>query len=158
MANLSDLVGFALTVTTWLVIMWSFWPYPFGNFDLPFILSTISVQKFLICRSSVRIIFLSRLSVQKFQLAVHPFTVPLSNGLPNCSSPVRLLFRSVFERLALGTLSRERSQIPGGLNLFSDGLKEYFSNWIEWIVIIHRIHKWRPRGTTWFRMHENEAW
>ena len=23
---------------------------------------------------------------------------------------------------------------------------------------IHRIHKWRPRGTTWFRMHENEAW
>ena len=23
---------------------------------------------------------------------------------------------------------------------------------------IHRIHKWRPRGTTWFRMLENEAW
>ena len=26
------------------------------------------------------------------------------------------------------------------------------------IHVIHRIHKWRPRGTIWFRMHENEAW
>ncbi|XP_073258550.1 uncharacterized protein [Porites lutea] len=25
-------------------------------------------------------------------------------------------------------------------------------------LTIHRIHKWRPRGTTWFRMLENEAW
>ena len=24
--------------------------------------------------------------------------------------------------------------------------------------IIHRIHKWQLRGTTWFRMHENKAW
>ena len=31
---------------TSLVIMSSFRPYPFGNFDLPFILSTLSVRKF----------------------------------------------------------------------------------------------------------------
>ena len=23
---------------------------------------------------------------------------------------------------------------------------------------IHRIHKWRPRGTAWFRIHGSEAW
>ena len=37
--------------------------------------------------------------------------VPVSNGLPNFSSPVRLLFHSAFERLAFGTLSRERSHM-----------------------------------------------
>ena len=58
----------------------------------------------------------SRLSVRphpfdNLKLAVHPFRVPVSNCLPNRSSPVRLPFCSAFERLAFGTLSRERSQI-----------------------------------------------
>ena len=115
MANLSDLVGFVLTVTTWLAIMSSFRPYPFGNFDLPFILSTLSVRKFQLAvypfEKFKKPFIRSTSSVQKFQLAVHPFTVSVSNGLPNRSSPVRLPFRSVFERLAFGTLSHERSHL-----------------------------------------------
>ena len=85
--------------------MSSFRPYPFGNFDLPFILSTLSVRKFLICRESVRphqfekfnkpFIRLTS-SVRKFQLAVYPFDLIHSKILISRSS----IYGTRFERLA----------------------------------------------------------
>ena len=109
-------------------------PYPFENFLQPFSRSTLSVRKFSssvqpfdLIRSKIFFIhsairphpfenFLhpfsrSTSSVRKFSASVQPFTLPVSNGLPTRFSSVRLPCVRLFERIPLGTFSRERSHI-----------------------------------------------
>ena len=98
-------------------------PYPFENFLHPFSRSTSSVRKF----SSSKIFFSrsvvrphpfenflypfsrSTSSVRKFSSSVQPFALSVLNGLPTRFSSVRLPCVWPFERIPLGTFSRERS-------------------------------------------------
>ena len=66
-------------------------PHPFENFLHPFSRSTSSIRK--------------------FSASVQPFALSVSNGLPTRFSSVRLPWVRPFERIPLGTFSRERSHI-----------------------------------------------
>ena len=66
-------------------------PHPFENFLHPFSRSTSSVRK--------------------FSASVQPFALSVSNGLPTRFTSVRLPCVRPFERIPLGTFSRERSHI-----------------------------------------------
>ena len=57
---------------TSLVIMSSFRPYPFGNFDLPFIFATLSVRKFQLAVYPFDLIR-SKNSRSRLSVRPHPF-------------------------------------------------------------------------------------
>ena len=80
-------------------------PYPFENYSS-------SVQPFDLIRSKI---FFIRSAVRPhpFENFLHPFSrslLSVSNGLPTRFSSVRLPCVRPFERIPLGTFSRERSQ------------------------------------------------
>ena len=96
-------------------------PYPFKNFLQPFDLicskiffsrSTSSVRKFSLSvqpfENFLHPFTRSTSSVRKFSASVQPFASSVSNGLPTRFSSVRLLCIRPFERIPLGTFSRER--------------------------------------------------
>ena len=94
-------------------------PHPFENFLHPFSRSTSSVRKFSSSVSAVRPHPFENLhpfsrstsSVRKFSASVQPFALSVSNSLPTRFSSVRLPCIRPFERIPLGTFSRERSHM-----------------------------------------------